>query len=265
MPCLALAAQKHMQELQLSSKVLMQTIVRRALLGLPQSSQRYAELTLETNRLVISWTAHLCAALAVLAEKAKTIPAHLVTNCSTPFAVDFGPYDDSFDKIALNRLRFQQYIFIGEAAGNMLIGNRQFSIAKEYHKVCQSSYLRKVSITITLKGAVQFKLAGAEDQQWPSYTLWSKSDLKCFCDCLGSLDDIIIKGLPVSLWGKFLEMMTGQIPPIPSWAQDLTYEDELFADSMVADGFQQAILREIGHGNIRSRFMQHVPPPAKAG
>lgn len=101
-PFLGPLARVRMQQLYTSSRQVLQEVVRRALVrsGMSESSS-YGHIRFRTGVLCDISSApgrFLCAALAVLAEKAKRIPQHHVMSCVTPLDVDFGPYDTPTDR-----------------------------------------------------------------------------------------------------------------------------------------------------------------------
>lgn len=161
----------------------------------------------------------LCATLAVLAHKAKQIPRHHVLGCVTPPDVDFGPHDIPTDSETIYDHALNGYGFIGRKAGDMKIAGKTFSISHEYSKISPSLLIRPIDITMTIRGSIRIESwrgAYQEDnemvkQQWPPFTLWSKSDVEEF-NCLG---DVINRGLSYYDLGMFLTELTGDFPPKP--------------------------------------------------
>ena len=181
--------------------------------------------------------------------------------CPRPFQVDFGP-DALYHHNRAYNLSAKRYVHIGRDAGNMHVASKQLSIASEYAKISPSALLRKISITFTLKGAIHFELgalcrAGAVKQQWPMWTLWSKSDLQHAFDSWGWSYSVLDKGLSWSQWLQLLTMMTGQYPPQPPW--DAQSGPHFHFHSPIMAKF----VHKIDHGDIHSTFMQHIPHNSK--
>lgn len=225
LPFLGPLAQVQMQHLYTSCRLVLQKIVREALVKSHMSpdSSRHSYLYFTTGVLCDKRTMchhFLCAALAVLTDKAKRIPEHLVEGCVTPLDVDFGPYDIPADSESIYDYALVGYGYIGRKAGDMFIAGKTLSISEEYSKMCPSSLIRPLSINITLLGSVSIKTnsrPGAYHrdnvtvkQQWPPFTLWSESDLKGFAH-----SEDIEQGFTYHDWGMFLTMQTGDFPSKP--------------------------------------------------
>lgn len=177
----------------------------------------------------------LCAALAVLAEKAKRIPQHLVMGCVTPLDVDFGPYDTPTDGETIYDQALRGYGFIGRRAGDMTIAGKTFSISEEYSKLCPSLLIRPIMMTVDIGGSIIIHISSHPEayspdnimvkQQWPPFTLWSKSDLQEFCH-----SDAMLDGLSYYDWGMFVTMLTGGFPPKPPFDPQTLPWDNLDPD-----------------------------------
>lgn len=227
LPFLGPLARVQMQYLYTSSRLVLQEIVREALVKshMSPNSSRYLHLHFTTGVLCDKRTMFghfLCAALAVLADKAKRIPQHLVRGCMTPLDVDFGPYNIPADSESIYEYALVGYGFIGRKAGDMIIAGKAFSISEEYSKICPSSLIRPMGIDISLRGSVIINIDSRpggyhEDnvqvkQQWPPFTLWSEADLKEFAQLQVTG---IEHGFTYHDWGLFLTMQTGEFPPEP--------------------------------------------------
>lgn len=232
-------ARVRMQQLYTSSRQVLQAVVRRALVrsGMSENSS-YGYLHFRTGVIcdTTSVPGHfLCAALAVLAEKAKRIPQHLVMGCVTPLDVDLGPYDTPTDRETIYDHALKGYGLIGRKAGDMTIAGKTFSISEEYSKICPSLLIRPIMMQVDIGGSVMITTDSCPEashnqenkkvkQQWPPFTLWSKSDLEELCHSEAMFD-----GLSYYDWGIFLTMLTGDFPPGPpfdpqAWGNPDEYE-----------------------------------------
>ena len=234
-------ARARLQQLHTSSRLVLQEIVREALVrtNMSRTGGEYHES--EFNRGVHydhgSTSGHsLCAALVVLAERAKQIPQHLVIGFPAPLDVDLGPYNISTDKETAYDHALHDYGFIGRKAGDMMIAGKTFSISAEYSKICPSLLIRPVRMVMAIQGSIKISVdsrpgAAHRDnvtvkQRWPPFTLWSKSHLEEFAhsrDITTRQKDVIEHGLSYFEWGMFLTKLTGDFPPNPpfdpqSWA-----------------------------------------------
>ena len=127
----------------------------------------------------------------------------------------------------------------------MTIAGKTFSISEEYSKICPSLLIRPVKMTMGLGGSIDIRVANPPGalynqnnetikQQWPPFTLWSKSDLADFCHSEAMFD-----GLSYDDWGMFLTALTGEFPPGPPFdPQAWEYPDDY----------------EAGCGETHSRF-----------
>ena len=260
LPFLGPLARVQMQYLYTSSRLVLQGIMREALVTshMSPNSNRHSYLYFRTGVLCDKRTSShhfLCAALAVLADKAKRIPQHLVGGCVTPLDVDFGPYDIPADSESIYDYALVGYGFIGRKAGDMIIAGKTFSISKEYSKICPSSLIRPLSIDFTLQGSVSIETQNrhvayhrdnvAVKQQWPPFTLWSESDLKEYAHWTRGISsefahfEDIDQGFTYHDWGMFLTMQMGDFPPKPPF---------------YSENWETAESYEPGPGKSRTRF-----------
>lgn len=102
----------------------------------------------------------------------------------------------------------------------MTIAGKTFSISEEYSKLCPSLLIRPIMMTVDIGGSIRIKISshpGAYsqdnvivEQQWPPFTLWSKSDLEQFCH-----SEAMLYRLSYYDWGMFLTLLTGDFPSRP--------------------------------------------------
>lgn len=228
-----------MQQLYASSRQVLQTVVRRAIVTSHMSHDgSYHDLHFRTGVTCDprSIPGHfLCAALAILAEKAKRIPQHIVMGCVTPLDVNFGPYDTPTDGESIHDQALRGYGFIGRRAGDMTIAGKTFSISEEYSKLCPSLLIRPIEMTLDIGGSIKIHISSHPEayspdnvtvkQQWPPFTLWSKSDIQEFCH-----SETMLNGLSYYDWGMFVTMLTGKFPPRPPFTPQTFPWDNLDPD-----------------------------------